>query len=341
LLAAILGTSASITARPVQAAPPEVSFDVPPSVGCRDVTTAEFAEANPDERLIEVLVEISSLIRQGKEGDLLQCFYRFDSPRPAMRIVDYTPKTTLASDVAGNLTIEKRQETSRGLGMSVVAPLNESLKLSGSGDMGKKTVDSTKYELVPPITAIAASGTLDRGSSVYFKLKPSRKTSLEGARPFTLVLRVPHRWRAGYVHLTCTAFTTAQGLLGPLDKESVCGQQKFVVALYAEGDASAKAAAQRLVRAESELLKTISANRQELERRFYPTLAHRVGALLDGETASLPADVVEAIVYGGRSPDKDILELRLPAEVRQAVVRYTVARRALSSLGIGQRENVQ
>ncbi len=341
LLAIILGAAASIAWQPVQAASLEVSFDVMPTVGCRDVTTAEFAEANPDERLIEAHVEVSSLIRQGNEGDLLQYFYRFDSPRRTMRIVDYTPKTTLASDVAGNVTIEKKKETTKGIGMTVTAPLEWPAKLSGSGDLAAKTLDSTRYELVPPMTAVAASGTLDRGYSVYFKLRPSRSTSLEGARPFTLVLRVPHSWRADYVHLSCTASAAAQGLLGPLDEEVVCGRRRFVVALYAEGDASAKAAAERLVRAESELLKTISANRQELQKRFYPSLAHRVGALFERAPAILPDDVAEAIVYAGRSPDKDISTLRLPAEVRQAVAKYTVARRALSSLAVAEREEVQ
>lgn len=338
LLAASLGTSASIAWQPVHAASPEVSFDVMPSVGCRDVTTAEFAEANSDEKLIEACVEVSSLIRQGKEGDLLQYFYRFDSPRRTMRIVYYTPKTTLASDVAGNVTIEKKQETTKGLAMTLTAPLEWPAKLAGTGDLSAKTLDSTRYDLVPPMTAVAASGTLDRGYSVYFKLKPSRSTSLEGARPFTLVLRVPHSWRADYVHLSCTASAAAQGLLGPLDEEVVCGRRRFVVALYAEGDASAKAAAERLVRAESELLKTISANRQELQKRFYPSLADRVGALLEGTAANLPDSVAEAIVYGGRSPDKDDATLRLPAEIRQAVAKYTVARRALSSLAIESRE---
>ena len=245
LLAAAFGTGATFASRPVLAGSPDVSFDVTPSVGCRDVTTAEFAEANPDEKLIEVLIEVSALIRQGKEGDLLQFFYRFDSPRRTMRIVDYTPKTTLASDVAGNVMIEKKQETTKGLGMTVTAPLEWPVKLGGSGDLGAKKADLTRYELVPPKTAVAASGTLDRGYSVYFKLRPSRSTSLEGARPFTLVLRVPHSWRADYVHLSCTASAAAQGLLGPSDEELVCGQRKFVVALYAEGDASAKAAADK------------------------------------------------------------------------------------------------
>jgi len=336
-----VGAAASFAPRSAQAAAPEVSFDVTPSASCRDVTTAEFAEANPDERLIEVLIEVSALIRQGKEDDLLQYFYRFDSPRRTMRVVDYAPKTTLASDLAGNVTIEQKQEASKGLGLAVTAPLDWPAKLSGSGDLGTKTTDTKRYELVPPMTAVAASGTLDRGYSVYFKLRPSRSLSLEGARLFTLVLRVPHHWRADYGHLTCTASASAQGLLGPLDEEVVCGRRRFVVALYAEGDASAKAAAERLVRAESELLKTISANRQELQKRYYPTFAHRLGAFLEGVSETLPDSVAEVIVYGGRLPERDMLALRLPAEVRQAAARYSVARRALSSLGTAETEEVQ
>jgi hypothetical protein len=78
-----------------------------------------------------------------------------------------------------------------------------------------------------------------------------------------------------------------------------------------------------------------------LEKRFYPTLAHRVGAMFEGTTASLPDNVAEAIVYGGRAPDKDMFDLRLPAEVRQAVAKYTVARRALSGLRAVEMPKVQ
>lgn len=341
LLAGVLGAGASITSWPVLAASPDVAFDVTPSVGCRDVTTAEFTEANPDERLVEAQIEVSSLIREGNEGDLLQYFYRFDSPRQTLRIVDYAPKTTLASDLAGNVVIEKKQESTRGLGGTVAAPLEWPVKLAGSGELATKTLDSTRYELVPPMTAVAASGTLDRGYGVYFKLRPSRSTSLEGAKSFSMVFRVPHNWRADYVHLSCTASAAAKGLLGPLDEQLVCGRRKFVVALYAEGDASAKAAAERLVRAESDLLQTISANRKELERRYYPTVVHRVGAMLEGVSASLPENVAEAIVYGGQTSDRQMLELRLPAEIRQAVTKYTVARRALAGLRATETSKVQ
>jgi hypothetical protein len=336
LVAMLLGFPASIATPSAAAAGLEVSFDVTPSVACRDVTTDEFAKANPDERLVEAQIQVSSLLRGGKADALLEYFYRFDSPRRTLRIVDYSPQTTLTSDMAGNVTIENKQEATRGLGMTVAAPLDWPVKFGTSGELGAKTLNSTRYELVPPMSAAAASGTLDRGHSVYFKLRPSRSTSLEGAKSFTLVFRVDSGWRADYVHLACTASRTAKGLLGPLDERTVCSRQRFVVALYVQGDASAKAAAERLVYAESELLKTIFANRQALEKRFYPTLVHRFSAFFDGASGGLADNVADAVVYGDRTPDKDILDLRLPAEVRQAVVRYAVARRALSSLRDGE-----
>lgn len=331
-LSTTLLLAASTVASPACAAALEVSFDVTPSIACRDVTPPEFAEANPDERLVEAQVEVSSLIRRGKEQALLEYFYRFDSPRRTLRISDYAPKTTLASEVAGNIAVEDKQEATRGLGVTVASPLDWPVKFGSSGELGTKNLHSTRYELVPPMSTVAASGTLDRGHSVYFKLRPSRSTSLEGSRSFTLVFRVASDWRADYVRLSCTAVSQTTGLLGSLDERTACGQKRFVVALYATGDASAKAAAERLVRAESELWKTVSANRQALERRFYPTLAQRVSALFEGDWPACPDDVAEAIVYGDESSGKELLDLRLPAEVRQAVVRYTVARRALSRL---------
>ena len=63
--------------------------------------------------------------------------------------------------------------------------------------------------------------------------------------------------------------------------------------------------------------------------------------MLEGVSASLPDNVAEAIVYGGQAPDKHMMELRLPAEVRQAVAKYTVARRALAGLRAAETSEVQ
>jgi hypothetical protein len=332
---------ASLVPQFAGAAPPQVIFDVTPVVACRDVTPEEFAAANPDERLVEARLQVSSLIHSGDEDDLLQYFYRFVSPAQSLRFADYTPKTTLASDVAGNVSIEKKKETTKGIGMTLSGPSDLPIKVAGSGDVGAKSLDAVRYDLVPPMTAVAASGTILRGYGVYFKLRPSRGTSLEGEKEFTLVLRVPRGWRNDFLHLSCTASGVQKGVVPPLNENIVSGRRQFLVALYAEGDAAAKTAAERLADAEWALVKTIAAHRREIENRCYPTIAHKVGMLLEVIPPNLPHDWAERVLYGPPLAETDPFTRRLPEEVREAVVEYTIARREFSSLPAGEAARVQ
>src|SRR5436189_2977143 len=80
---------------PLLAGSPRVEFDVATSVACRDVTTLEFAAAFPGERLMQATFSISSLVRRGREGDLVEFFYRIESPNGTLRIVDHLPRQEL------------------------------------------------------------------------------------------------------------------------------------------------------------------------------------------------------------------------------------------------------
>jgi len=333
--------SASVEAYAARGTPPRVYFDLAPAVACQDVTPSEFAEANPDEKLVQATFEVSSLIRSGKEDDLIQFFYRVESLKQTIRIVDYSPKTTLASDVAGNLSIEKKKEATNHIGLALTGPFDWPVKASGSGDLGSKSLGAVRYELLPQMVAVAASGTIHRGYGVYFKLRPSRGTSLEGAKELTVVFRVPTEWRGDYVQLSCNAIGIRRGVVPPLDERAVCGARRFIVPLYVEGDASAKAAAERLVRAESELLRSVSANRREIEKRLYPTIAHKIGAFLDVIEPTFPDDWAEHLIYGPDHGEIDGIVDRLPSEVRHAVAEYSVARHELFRLGATPRSEVQ
>jgi hypothetical protein len=317
----------------VTADPPSVYFDVTPVVACRDASTTEFAAANPDEKLIEARIRVSSLIHSGDESDLLQYFYRVDSPGPTtVRIHDFAPKTTLASDVAGNVSIERKKEQSQGAGLTVSGPHDLPLKVTGSGDLGSKSLDAVRYELVPPMTAVAASGTIHRGQGVYFKLKPSRSSSLEGEKEFVLVFRVPASWRGEVVYVSCIATGVKRALVPSLNDNVICGRRRSIVALHADGDVAAKLVAERLVSAESDLLQSIAVNQREIQRRRYPTIAHQVGKFLDVVEPALPDDWAQYVMYGGPHDEIEQIARRLPTDVREAVSRYTGVRRELASL---------
>lgn len=332
---------AALAVQTANATPPRVSFDIDPLVACRDVTPPDFAEANPDERLVQADVEVSSLIRYGCEGDLIQYFYRVESPEETIRIVDYSPKTTMASDVAGNISIEKKKEKTNHIGMALTGPIDWPIRATGSGDLGNKSGNVERYELVPQSFAVAASGTVRRGYGVYFKLKPSRSTTLEGSREFTLVFRVPKEWRGDYIHLSCTAVGLRRGVVAPLNERTVCGARRFVVALYADGDTSAKLAAERLARAEAGLLKTVVENHREIEKQFYPTFVHRLGAMLDVIEPPVPDDWAQRLIYGTQETGIADIAERLPTDVREAVDEYAIAKRELFQMGTPEASEVQ
>src|SRR5262245_66234094 len=72
---------------------PRVQFDLPYSIACHDVSPPGFLAANPGLKLIEVRLEISSLLVAGQEKDLTQYFIRIESPQQSLHVVDYLPKT--------------------------------------------------------------------------------------------------------------------------------------------------------------------------------------------------------------------------------------------------------
>lgn len=321
---------ASSAAPAAWATPPRVQFDVNSTVGCREVTPFLFSLQNPDEKWVEARLPVSAFIQRGSEEDLLQCVYHIVSSRQTMRIVDYAPKTTLASDTAGHIAIEEKAEKDQHMTMGLSTATSAPVKVTTGADLGTKSQQSLRYELLPQMIPVAASGLSDRGYGVSFKLKPSRCASLEGAKEFALTFRVPRTWRADYVQLMCQATGVARGVVPPLTETAVCGTGRFTIALYAEGDAAAKAAADRLVRAESDLLRTVSANRREIAQRLYPSLAQKLGVA----EPLLPNDWTERLLYAA-PPElaADKLGRRLPDEVRQAVAKYSLAKRELSQLG--------
>lgn len=312
----------------------QVLFDMDPVIACRDVTPDDFRTANPDERLLEASLQISSLLRGGSESDLIEMFYRFESLDQSIRIADYSPRTTLEGRTAGNVSIENKREGTNHAGLAITAPFEWPVKVSGSGDIGEKGSHTVRYELAPKMLPVAASGTIRHGYGVFFKLKPSRGASLEGAKPFTLILRVPIQWRGGSLRLVCRATGIQRSVVRSLDETQVCGSRLFNLALFLDGDGEAKSAAEALAKAEQQLLVSISANRREIERRFYPTIVHKVGSLLDVVKPPVPEDWTAQILYGGDNAQIETISPHMPLPVQRAMSKYAIARREFRGLSV-------
>jgi len=246
-LLSLISTSAPFTAL---AEAPRVHFDMPFAIACRDVTPPEFAAAHPGQKLMEAKIAISALLLAGEEKDLTQYFIRVESPQRTLSIVDYLPKTKHES-LATAVTKQESTERAAALGINLSGKY-ELLTLPGpSAGIGEKKTSSVKTDLLPPLETVAASGTLERASALFFKIKATPRNLLEGTREYAVVLSVPTIWRADYARIRCQAEGIRRGVVSTFDEEIQCGQRVFLIALYQDGDEEARQIAFNFARREA------------------------------------------------------------------------------------------
>jgi hypothetical protein len=258
----LLPFSLGVSTTAVIAEAPRVRFDMPYAIACRDVTPAEFGQTHSGYKLMEAKLEISSLLAGGQEKDLTQFLVRVENPTRTLVITDYLPKTKHEAN-ATSMTKEDSTERAVALGINL-SEKYELLTLPGpSAGIGQTKKSSIKYELLPPLETVAASGTLDRGSALFFKIKSSPRNLLEGTREYGLVFKVPANWRADYIRVRCEAEGIRRGVVSTFDEQFTCGNREFLVALYQDGDETARRLAENFARREAVKLNQTSASKPQ------------------------------------------------------------------------------
>ena len=262
----------------------------------------------------------------------MQYLYRIESPHQGFVVVDYLPQTTLTTDVVDHLSVERQREDTRSLGITVSGQYEQLAKGTATTGGGNTNRSSVRYDLLPPLELLASSGTISRGSGVYFKLRPSRRSTLEGAQEFVLVLCVPHSWRGDYVRVRCQAVGKKASVLPGVDSEVAWGEEDILVGLYAEGDLAARQAAVSLSEADLQMRQTVARAQPEIRQLAFPSMSLKLGRLpkLTEPRLSL-ADVDRFLVH------PDLVNVRggqkyLPVDVREVVTAYAIAKDRLRDL---------
>lgn len=309
----------------VDAARPCVQFDVVPVAEAEDVSTPEFLAANPSEKLIRIQLPISSLVRLGSENGLLQYLYVISGTTTSpFQIVDYAPSTTLASDVTGPMAVEASTGNATSVGLKALAPQDFPVKADASANLSTSSSNSTRLQKLPPLQLIAASGTMHRGVSAYFKLKPSTQTTLEGDKMFEIVARVHSTWRAGVLQVSCAAFGQPRTGVSGSQADLVCGRNNFVVGTYCVGDEMAKQKVRKLAETQQRLQHLAARHAEHIQDERYPTVAHKVGAALSIVKPRIPDRWLDELLT---SRDFHAFERHLPREIRMAATEYREARK--------------
>ncbi len=296
-----------------------VHFDLPPTA------PASLLESD-DPSTVTIELKLSSLIVDPEMPKVDQWLVQCQPRDKSVRVVDYWPRTEVASDVDGNIQVKKTNEASRAMGASLDGAYGHFSHLHAGFDKGEKEIDSLQMNRLAPVQAVTASGTIRRGLGVYFKLRWTARQVLEGEKTFRLTLQVPPGWRGGLIDVSVTAQGEEKTLGGFDSVTKTHGSANFVVASYRAGDRVAAAQAQRLVEAEFALRDLASDHQSRPRQASLTSMVRLIASKFDSDEKGGGIDWIDRLLLCQADPHFDKEIRRLPMPVRVAVIEYVDCR---------------
>jgi hypothetical protein len=321
---AVLAVSLSVVSLS-DAAERTIEFDVVSVVAAQEAISIEGVQTGPDEKLIAIRLQVSTYVPPQSRREVKDLVITFDNPSPAFQVVDFFPKTTLDSRFAGPVTMQSSLERKLGVEVDATGIYKCLTGVTLGGSLHDARSSSTEFKLAPPKEVVAASGTIQRGRGVYFKLRPSANETIEGAKEFLIVARVPRSWRADLARVRCTASGDVPSTIVPMAESPLIAQCDFLIGLYLDGDVPARRAAERFVASEQWLRRVAAEQQSSIRRSSSPKLIQKIGFA----SPSIPANWLDQWLYGPASEEP--IE-RLPPQVRKAAAQYATARSQLHHL---------
>jgi hypothetical protein len=307
----------------------QVAFDVNPLVPARENSSIGLLSQLPNSRMVEIQLDVSALFTPGDSAIVTEYTVRIVSRHEDVQVADFSPRTEMQSEVFGPLQVSSNQDRVREAavrGMGGYPGIGSAQGFAYYHDNQNETVH---YAKKPALEMVNASGTLERRRGVYFKVRQSSQTTLEGARPFRVVFEVPHAWRADLLDVTIEA----AGLEHANSKRSrVLSTQQFVVALYQEYDEHAARISGNYVRQQESLKQYAKTFARTIEQRIFPTPIHKLGAKLDIYEPPIPQQWLESLVYQ-QGVSYNLTKLSsLPVDVRVAIMNYLDQKHLMESM---------
>jgi hypothetical protein len=297
----------------------QVAFDVNPLVPAREATPIGLLSQLPNSRMVEVQLDVSALFTPGDSSVVTEYTVRIVSRHEDVQVADYSPRTELQSEVLGALQVSSNQDRVREAAIRGMGGYPGVGSAQGYAYYHDNQNEIVHYAKKPALELVSAAGTLERRRGVYFKVRQSSQTTLEGARPFRVVFEVPASWRADLLDVTIEA----AGLEHPNSKRPrILSTQQFVVALYQAFDEHAASIASNYVRQQDSLHHYARTFARTIEQRSFPTPIHKLGAKLDIYEPSIPKHWLETLIYQ-QGVSYNLTKLSsLPVDVRVAIMNY-------------------
>ncbi|MEM9354419.1 MAG: hypothetical protein AAGA92_15540 [Planctomycetota bacterium] len=253
LFAAALLATAFSAPRDAAASDPVVHFDFAPTAACADVGSEQFLADHPGKKLIEIAVEVSVSVEAGDASKVEEIRVQLSDAGRRLRVESFSPQTTLESEYTDDIQVTTTTESNKAIGASlggeapvVLGDLVAHVTPTINGSFSKAEAETQTAFRKAPRTALVVAGTVDSAHGVFFKLRPSPQTTLEGVHELVVRFVVPENWRADELSLQCSA--TGEDKVLWMKQQATWAERHGSIAVYLAGDAEARDAAEQFAR---------------------------------------------------------------------------------------------
>lgn len=306
-----------------------VQFDVQPLAPAINVDLNAIHRQMPSSRLVQVKLDVSTIVPPEFQGTMEEAMIKFVTRQPSVQIADYWPRTEMYSSISTPVSVAEDYDRVRQASIQAAGGYPGVGSAHGQAYFHDNIHRDVQYQEQPPMSLLTAAGTIDRRSGVYFKLRSSPQTVLEGSRTFVLTLEVPVQWRGDVLEFQALAYGKKNSDSNQTRK--LLGQERFLVALFSEGDQEAAECAMNFVNQQSRLRNVAEQFAGNIEKRAYPTPVHKLGQALDIYQPLVPRDYLELWIFGHPSNQPNV---HLPVDLRVAMLDFTDSRALMESMSI-------
>lgn len=232
-----------------EAGGPLLDFDFPRTIQC---TVAAEETADSSSRIVRCVLPLSVRLLEGDIRDVREIRVEIGDCDRRLRVRDFAPSTQLVSLATEDIEWSKTTETGKSFAASLggeapvlvgetIAHVTPTL----NGGLNHREIVTQREKRAAPKQVVVASGTVAQGHGVFFTLRPTPQTSLEGMHQLSIDLEVPAGWRGDALYVVVEAAGEEKFLW--ITQTKRWAQEQTRVAIYLAGDVRAAAAAKKFV----------------------------------------------------------------------------------------------
>ena len=277
----------------------------------------------PGEKWIELRIPVTHWLRDGSAATVAEIEYSIVETTGRARVVDFSPQAQMASDLAGNISVERKDDSTRSTNVDLAGAAYGPVNVGGHANSNQSHSEVERFERLAPTRQVVASGTTQQGRGVSLRVRSATGLPLEGAMEVSLTLAVPESCDALLLRVVGQASGRVRRSFPATDYEGVLGREQLWIAAFAANSTPARQRAEQFASAMHDLRR--SAVTHPVRNGSSTPLA-QVRRLFREEAPKVPTQWLEQLLVPGSDVHYRGFADGLAAPVREQAETYLARR---------------